>query len=33
MNIREAIDLLLEVMTEHGDAIPEDHFDTLLVAV
>jgi predicted RNase H-like HicB family nuclease len=32
-NIREAIDLVIEVMREHGDPIPEDALDAVLVAV
>lgn len=31
-NIKEAIELVLEVMQEHGDPIPEDHLDRILVA-
>lgn len=32
-NIREAIDLYIEVLEEDGNPVPEDHFDALLVAV
>jgi predicted RNase H-like HicB family nuclease len=32
-NIREAIDLVIEVMREHGDTIPEDDLEAVLVAV
>jgi predicted RNase H-like HicB family nuclease len=32
-NIRDAIELLIDVMREHGDPIPEDDFEAVLVAV
>ena len=32
-NIREAIALVEDVMREHGDPIPQEQFDALLVAV
>lgn len=32
-NIKEAIALMIEVLQEHGDVVPEDHLDALLVAI
>lgn len=32
-NIREAIELMLEVLHEHGDPIPDDALDAVLVVV
>ena len=32
-NIREAIAGMIEVLEEHGDPVPEDHLDRVLVAV
>jgi len=32
-NIREAIQLYIEVLIELGEAIPDEKFDTILVAV
>ncbi|MBK8989358.1 MAG: type II toxin-antitoxin system HicB family antitoxin [Chloroflexi bacterium] len=32
-NIREAIDLYIEVLVEDGVPVPEDHLEALLVAV
>jgi predicted RNase H-like HicB family nuclease len=32
-NIREAIDLYIEVLVEDGIPVPEDHLEALLVAV
>ena len=32
-NIREAIQLYIEMRTERGDPIPDEKFDTILVAV
>jgi predicted RNase H-like HicB family nuclease len=32
-NIREAIELMLEVLREHGDPIPDDALDAVLVVV
>lgn len=32
-NIREAIELYIEVLEEDGIPVPEEHFDAMLVAV
>lgn len=32
-NIKEAIDLIEEVLQEHGEAVPDDALDALLVVV
>ena len=32
-NIKEAVALVEEVMQEHGEPLPAEHFDALLVAV
>lgn len=33
VNIKEAIRLYIDVLEEDGNPIPEDHFDTVLIAV
>ena len=33
VNIKEAIRLYIDVLKEDGHPIPEDHFDTVLIAV
>jgi len=32
-NIREAIDLMLEVLRDYGDSIPDDTLDAMLVVI
>lgn len=32
-NIKEAIELYIESLIEHGDPIPEDTYETLMVAI
>ena len=33
VNIKEAIDLYIEVLVDDGLPVPEEHFDTLVMAV
>jgi len=33
VNIKEAISLYIESLMAHGDSIPEDHIESLLVAI
>lgn len=32
-NIKEAIELYIETLQAHGDPIPEDHYESLVVTV